>query len=83
MYWNSTENRFKARKIKGLIETWDVLKSSLSLMNYYSPKGLIETWDVLKFAIESDYAIKGKGLIETWDVLKFRTLYPCTAASMD
>ena len=52
-------------------------------MNYYSPKGLIETWDVLKFAIESDYAIKGKGLIETWDVLKFRTLYPCTAASMD
>ena len=32
-----------------LIETWDVLKSSLAVWSPALPPGLIETWDVLKW----------------------------------
>ena len=42
----------------GLIETWDVLKSTACDLELDGYKGLIETWDVLKYT--EHYAIMGQ-----------------------
>ncbi len=48
MYWNGWPNKRCTGNLR-LIETWDVLKSELTILVENFLRRLIETWDVLKF----------------------------------
>ena len=71
MYWNAEQLEQIVEYSKGLITTWDVLKSK----NLTSPSAmafrLITTWDVLKLICVMLMLQWWHCLITTWDVLKY------------
>ena len=62
---------------RGLIETWDVLKSGKKTKNLLSGLRLMETWDVLKSDFLPQCFQVLRRLIETWDVLKYLAFKCC------